>query len=172
MSRICAWIVTSSAVVGSSAISSVGLQASAIAIITRWRMPPESCADIRASTERARDAHVLEHAQRFGARRADDRALVQPDRFGDLDADREHRVEAVIGSWKIIAISAPRMSRSVAARRARGRRRAAGRVNRAAHRRCARRVLDEPHDRQRGDRFAGARFADHGDRFAAPDLEG
>ena len=41
-SRICAWIVTSSAVVGSSAISSLGLQASAMAIITRWRMPPES----------------------------------------------------------------------------------------------------------------------------------
>ncbi|CFO96035.1 Protein of uncharacterised function (DUF1602) [Bordetella pertussis] len=40
--RICAWIVTSSAVVGSSAISSAGLQASAMAIITRWRMPPES----------------------------------------------------------------------------------------------------------------------------------
>ena len=39
---ICAWIVTSSAVVGSSAISSAGLHASAIAIITRWRMPPES----------------------------------------------------------------------------------------------------------------------------------
>ena len=41
-SRICAWIVTSSAVVGSSAIRSFGLQASAMAIITRWRMPPES----------------------------------------------------------------------------------------------------------------------------------
>jgi len=41
-SRICAWIVTSSAVVGSSAISRRGLQASAMAIITRWRMPPES----------------------------------------------------------------------------------------------------------------------------------
>ncbi len=41
-SRICAWIVTSSAVVGSSAISSFGLQESAIAIITRWRMPPEN----------------------------------------------------------------------------------------------------------------------------------
>ena len=39
--RICAWIVTSSAVVGSSAISSCGRQASAMAIITRWRMPPE-----------------------------------------------------------------------------------------------------------------------------------
>ena len=41
-SRICAWIVTSRAVVGSSAINTCGLQASAIAIITRWRMPPES----------------------------------------------------------------------------------------------------------------------------------
>ena len=41
-SRICAWIVTSSAVVGSSAMSSFGSQASAIAIMTRWRRPPES----------------------------------------------------------------------------------------------------------------------------------
>ena len=40
--RICAWMVTSSAVVGSSAISRRGLQASAIAIKARWRMPPES----------------------------------------------------------------------------------------------------------------------------------
>ncbi len=43
-SRICAWMVTSSAVVGSSAISRSGSQASAIAIITRWRIPPDiSC---------------------------------------------------------------------------------------------------------------------------------
>src|SRR6516165_317667 len=40
--RICAWMVTSSAVVGSSAIRSFGRQASAMAIITRWRMPPDS----------------------------------------------------------------------------------------------------------------------------------
>ena len=40
-SRICAWMVTSSAVVGSSAISSRGLQAIAMAIITRCRMPPD-----------------------------------------------------------------------------------------------------------------------------------
>ena len=40
--RICAWIVTSSAVVGSSQISSCGLQASAIAIIARCRCPPDS----------------------------------------------------------------------------------------------------------------------------------
>ena len=39
-STICAWMVTSRAVVGSSANSRRGLQLSAIAIITRWRMPP------------------------------------------------------------------------------------------------------------------------------------
>ena len=41
-SSICACVVTSSAVVGSSAISIVGLDESAIAIIARWRMPPLS----------------------------------------------------------------------------------------------------------------------------------
>ncbi len=41
-SRICAWIVTSSAVVGSSAIRMLGEHDSARAIITRWRMPPEN----------------------------------------------------------------------------------------------------------------------------------
>ena len=38
---ICAWVVTSRAVVGSSAISSLGEQDRAMAIMTRWRMPPE-----------------------------------------------------------------------------------------------------------------------------------
>ncbi len=41
-SRICAWTVTSRAVVGSSAISSSGLLTSAIAIMARWRIPPEN----------------------------------------------------------------------------------------------------------------------------------
>jgi len=40
-SRIWAWIVTSRAVVGSSAMRSFGRQASAMAIMTRWRIPPE-----------------------------------------------------------------------------------------------------------------------------------
>ena len=40
--RIWTWIVTSSAVVGSSAISSFGRHASAIAIIARCRWPPDS----------------------------------------------------------------------------------------------------------------------------------
>nr|BFE87690.1 hypothetical protein GCM10020093_102910 [Planobispora longispora] len=37
-----AWIITSRAVVGSSAMISWGSQASAMAIITRWRCPPDS----------------------------------------------------------------------------------------------------------------------------------
>ncbi len=41
-SMIWRWIVTSSAVVGSSAMSSLGSQASAIAIITRCCWPPDS----------------------------------------------------------------------------------------------------------------------------------
>ena len=40
--RIWAWMVTSKAVVGSSAMRILGLQARAMAIITRWRIPPES----------------------------------------------------------------------------------------------------------------------------------
>ena len=39
---ICAWIDTSSAVVGSSAMMSFGLAASASAMTTRCRMPPEN----------------------------------------------------------------------------------------------------------------------------------
>ena len=40
--RISAWTVTSRAVVGSSQISSRGSQAIAMAMTTRWRMPPDN----------------------------------------------------------------------------------------------------------------------------------
>jgi len=40
--RTWAWIVTSTALVGSSAMSSEGFSLSASAIMTRWRIPPES----------------------------------------------------------------------------------------------------------------------------------
>ena len=40
--RICAWIDTSSAVVGSSQTISAGRLSSAMAMATRWRMPPEN----------------------------------------------------------------------------------------------------------------------------------
>ena len=48
-SRIWAWIVTSRAVVGSSAMITRGSFAIAMAIIARWRIPPEnSCGYARA----------------------------------------------------------------------------------------------------------------------------
>jgi hypothetical protein len=40
--RICAWIETSRAVVGSSAMISSGSCSKAMAMATRWRMPPEN----------------------------------------------------------------------------------------------------------------------------------
>ena len=40
--RICAWTMTSRAVVGSSPMTIAGSQASAMAIIARWRIPPDS----------------------------------------------------------------------------------------------------------------------------------
>ena len=64
-SRICAWMVTSSAVVGSSAISSFGRQAIAIAIITRWLMPPESwCGKARQPPLGIGDADLLQQLDR------------------------------------------------------------------------------------------------------------
>ena len=49
LSRICRWTVTSSALVGSSAITSSGLATRAMAISTRCRIPPDSsCGYCRA----------------------------------------------------------------------------------------------------------------------------
>ena len=60
-SRTCAWMVTSSAVVGSSAMITSGSLAIAIAIITRWRMPPEnSCGNALARSRGVRDADEVE----------------------------------------------------------------------------------------------------------------
>ena len=93
-SRICAWIVTSSAVVGSSAISSFGLQASAIAIITRCRMPPDSwCGYSPMRRCGLRDVHEAQHVDGPVERRLAVEPLVQGQRLGDLPADRQHRVQ-------------------------------------------------------------------------------
>ena len=116
-SRICAWIVTSSAVVGSSAISTLGWQASAMAIIARWRMPPESwCGYSRArrsgSGMPTRRSISIGRAARGAPRsvlveHGASRAIWRPMVISGLSE--------VIGSWKIIAISRPRMRRMAAA---------------------------------------------------------
>ena len=87
-------MVTSSAVVGSSASSSFGPGASAMAIIARWRMPPE----IRAETNRAaaphrgcppgRSSSIARCARGTAAQPAMHRQAL-----GNLQPDRQHRVQ-------------------------------------------------------------------------------
>ncbi len=111
-------MVTSSAVVGSSAIRRLGLHDRAMAIITRWRMPPESwwgyslirrsafgmCTSFSMST-------VLAMASRRPSpscsRRAS--AICSPQVNTGLSE--------VMGSWKTMEISLPRIFRSLFAGR-------------------------------------------------------
>ena len=92
---ICAWTVTSSAVVGSSAISRSGSLATAMAIITRWRMPPEnSCGILRmrrsgCGTATSRSSSIARSSPPCPR----DLGMVEADRLGDLLADRQHRVQ-------------------------------------------------------------------------------
>ena len=92
--RICACTVTSSAVVGSSAISSFGSQASAMAIMARWRMPPDnSCGYWR----RRRGTSVMRTCSSSSAARAraslPAHAAMRDQRLGDLVADAQVRRE-------------------------------------------------------------------------------
>ena len=92
--RISAWTVTSSAVVGSSANSRRGPQARARAIITRWRMPPDSWCGY--SSKRRSASGMLTERSSVTARDlrlAAAHLEVQAQRLGDLLADRHDRVE-------------------------------------------------------------------------------
>ena len=168
-SRICAWIVTSSAVVGSSAISRRGSQASAMAIIARWRMPPESLCGYsskRCSGAGMRTLRSIARARSFASARPM-RPMPQQ-AFDDLLADREGRVErghrlledhrhgvaaqvlhvACRGTDQLAALEADRAAAD-----------APGRIGHQAH------------DRERGHALAAARLADDGERLARLDRE-
>ena len=164
MSRICACTVTSSAVVGSSAISSLGSQASAMAIMTRWRMPPDSSCGycLRRWAGSGMPTRRSISIARASARRAAE-PLMQGQRLGDLAADREHRVErrhrlledhrdVVAADVAHFPFGQVEQIGALEADRA---------FDDAAWRRG-----DEAHDRQRGDALAAARFTDHRERLA------
>ena len=87
-------MVTSSAVVGSSATSSCGSHEIAMAIITRCSMPPDSSAGIWWKTRsgwRRPTASNSSSARRCAARRP--RRQLDPQHLGELMADGEHRVQ-------------------------------------------------------------------------------
>ena len=92
--RICAWVVTSSAVVGSSAIRMSGSSISAMAIIARCRWPPEIWCGIGVvHARRFGQVHGSEHVEHTPAPRLACRRLMDLDHLLDLPADREHRVQ-------------------------------------------------------------------------------
>ena len=94
-SRIWAWIVTSSAVVGSSAISSLGSSRSASRDHHALAHPAgELVRVVVEPRRRARDADALEHLDRAGPRLASSSAAPCARIASvDLAADRERRVE-------------------------------------------------------------------------------
>jgi len=69
-----------------------------MAIMARWRIPPESWCGYSSRAWQGWDAHQVEHFDRRlpGARLV--HSLVQQDRLHDLIADGEHRFSEVIGS--------------------------------------------------------------------------
>ena len=162
-SMICAWIVTSSAVVGSSAISNRGSQTSAIAIITRCRMPPDKLigyivtqlrGDGMPTAASASTARSLRLACRDWKMRAH--------RLGDLMADGEHRIECAHRLLKDHADAAAAHPAHVGL--AELHQVATLEQNLAGAPAAAPR--QQPEDRQRGERFAAAALADDADGLA------
>ena len=113
-SRIWSWTVTSSAVVGSSAISSFGPQASAIAIITRCRSPPESSCGYCASRRSGAPMPTCRSTSTSRSRKAPRRRSVwRRSASASCQPTLKAGLRLVIGSWKIMPISRPRMAFSV-----------------------------------------------------------
>ncbi len=142
-----------------------------MAIITRWRMPPESSCGYWRS--RRSGSPILTAASAFKRQRA--RLARVPTRRWTRIASVSCRptvstgLSEVIGSWKIIATSAPRTSRI-------------SRSLRAARSRPARLIVppairaigcgQEPHDRERRHRLARAGLAGDAERLPGGDVEG
>ena len=163
-------MVTSSAEVGSSAISTLGLQASAMAIMARWRMPPESwcgysltrccgsgmptsCSISMARAERGLARHVLVQDQRLADLPADGHDRIERghrllEDHGDLvAADAAHG--GLVEGDEVDAVEPDGAADD-----------AAGRIG------------DQAHQGERGDALAAAGFADDGQRLAALEREG
>ena len=111
-SRICAWTVTSSAVVGSSAMSSCGSHASAMAIMARWRIPPENACGYSSARRRASGIPTrssISTARAMAAARETERCARTARAIWLPTVNAGLRL--VIGSWKIIEIWSPRTRR-------------------------------------------------------------
>ena len=113
-STICAWIVTSSAVVGSSAMRTAGSFAIAIAIIARCRMPPENSCGYWSTRRSAKGTPTSSRSSmtRFRAASSSVPGLCTFTASPIWSPIVRTGFSDVIGSWKIIASSPPRIFRS------------------------------------------------------------
>ena len=169
-SRICAWVVTSSAVVGSSAISrpaherqrhgdhdALALAAGELVGIGMNQLIGVRQVDV---------AHDLEHPG-IALRRV--HAGVDLEHLGDLVADLHHRIER---GHRLLEDHRHALAAQAAQLRLRFGEQvlALSRISPSTGFSSLRGI--EAHDRVRRHRFAGAGFADHADDLAAPDREG
>ena len=161
-------MVTSSAVVGSSAISSFGRQAIAMAIITRWLMPPESWC---GKAERRRSGSEMPTSRSSSIERSRRARAVEAEmrlqRLADLEADGEAGIEAgdrlLEDHRDVLADHLPAAARREREQVLAGEGQAVG-----GHRRGLR---QEAHDGQHRHRLAGAGFADDRHHVAGIDVE-
>ena len=113
ISRIRACVVTSSAVVGSSATKSAGSSANAIAIITRWRCPPESWCGYVFTRRSGSGSCTERNSSITRSRRSEGfRTPCVSNTSRTCSPTVRTGLRAVIGSWKIIAMARPRSERS------------------------------------------------------------
>ncbi len=107
--------MTSRAVVGSSAMSSLGSLESAMAIIARWRMPPENSCGYWSSRRLGSGMPTRSSSSAARARAAADSDALCAPASPRPAASRPCRTgcSADSGSWKIIATSLPRTRRSL-----------------------------------------------------------
>ena len=162
------WVVTSSAVVGSSRMSSRGSQIIAMAAITRWSWPPAHLMRVAASDGlRFGQIQLAEERHRPRLRLFLGQQTLHHRHFRDLQAKGERTVEGGRGALRDVGnVSASHLSTL-----------AQGQVEDlpAAETYTAPRDLAPgarvAHARQGDCRLARPRFADQGDHLAGPHVE-
>ena len=167
-STICAWIVTSSAVVGSSAIEDARIVGDrhrdhrALAHAARELVRDTGR---RAARRRGRPTSSSSSIVRFRAASSFVPALCTGDRLGDLVADREHRVQRASSGPGRSSPSARRGSRAEPAR---------GSFSRSSPLKIASPLTirpggmrDQPEHRQHRDALPGPGFADDAEHLSA-----
>ena len=165
-SRICAWMVTSSAVVGSSAISSLGIAGQRHgdhrALAHAARELVRIFARARCAGSGMRTSRSISTA--LAATPVAGRSSVQRHRLGDLVADGQHRIER---GHRLLEDHRDLVAAHVAHRLFVELQQIASVELDSAAGDAARRIGHQPHQGQRGHALAAAGFADDRQRLVA-----